>query len=484
MLREKGDAGSLVILDLGLGVNVMIAKSTFTSEGCGTDPMMAPEVWLCDGLRKTNKVDVFSSAMTLLEYVFGSDAFSLLSQCKERDGNTGALFTPEKLRGLLKKHFDKFWKVPSSDEMIDLLLGMTKTNPDERLSAEEWLNHQALSSVPDPLEEGEDVPTSDPQDNEDLESAIQRAADAKEKAAVLKAENDELKTKIAFYQERHNNHDGDVVTKIADLEAKNTMLEKNLLMANEETAKEKETATKLQAECDDLKKRLDTGVMGLDTQLAEMSLKPAAKEGADDLETMRSSLEAKSTKLEEAQTQIATLRQQLQQAQLVQANGGNIVANGNGLVARAKKFLRCVFNGVRMEHEASARATIINAVPADMSDADRKAELKRNLEAAIDDGAYADGHAAVAEAIALLEEMGCSITASQANQFYTGHHGANAPMSLALLTEDAIVSESIRDTGGNNKGALDRHGYSAGITRQSHIDHIKTALRNYHQTWQ
>lgn len=240
MLREKGNAGSLVILDLGLGVNVMIAKSTFTSEGCGTDPMMAPEVWLCDGLRKTNKVDVFSSAMTLLEYVFGSDAFSLLSQCKERDGNTGALFTPEKLRGLLKKHFDKFWKVPSSDEMIDLLLGMTKTNPDERLSAEEWLNHQALSSVPDPLEEGEDVPTSDPQDNEDLESAIQRAADAEEKAAVLKAENDELKTKIAFYQEGLKDHDDDVdkeKEKTAKLEAELSELKKKLEMKNDATDK-------------------------------------------------------------------------------------------------------------------------------------------------------------------------------------------------------------------------------------------------------
>lgn len=139
-----------------------------------------------------------------------------------------------------------------------------------------------------------------------------------------------------------------------------------------------------------------------------------------------------------------------------------------------------------MELEASARATIINAVPADMSEADEKAELHANLSTAKDNNthAYADGHAALAETIDLLVETGCSITAAQANHFYTGHHGANAPMPLMLLTEDAIVSESIRDTGGHNKQALDRYGWSSGITRQSYFEQIKTALRDHHETWQ
>ena len=164
--------------------------------------MMAPEVWMCDGLRKTNKVDIFCSGMTLLEYVFGTDAFVLMSQYNKRNADTGALFTPDQLRGKLTRHFKKFWNEPKSAEMIELLVGMTETDPNERLSAEEWLHHPALKDVSDPLEVADDVPVSDasspPQDNVEqlkvnLEAAKHRVADAEEKTAGLKTENAELK---------------------------------------------------------------------------------------------------------------------------------------------------------------------------------------------------------------------------------------------------------------------------------------------------
>ena len=248
MLRDAGDIGSLVVADLGLGTKVKVDETGFPTERCGTLEFMAPESWLEDRI-KTYKVDLFSCGMTLLHFLVGTENFKDIANGRTRNKVTGAFFTREEL----EEELDLIIYVPP--QMINLLDGLTKPDPNERLSTEEWLHHPALQDVPNPLEVAEDVPTSDasslPQDNveqlkKNLEAANQRAADAEEKAVNLQAKYDDLKEKLDA--------------------------------ANEESEK----TAKLEAELSDLKKKVGEQndapkqALEVEEQFAEMHLDVAA----------------------------------------------------------------------------------------------------------------------------------------------------------------------------------------------------------------
>ena len=105
---------------------------------------MAPEILLQDGKTYGAKSDIFSLGLAVVHVLLGTPDFVVRTNDKRRDEN-GGLFTDP--IGLKKK----LEKLALTAEMIDLVLNMVATDPDDRLSAEEVYSHPALEAVPDVL---------------------------------------------------------------------------------------------------------------------------------------------------------------------------------------------------------------------------------------------------------------------------------------------------------------------------------------------
>lgn len=120
------------------GVNYyMIENQTLTASN---PQYLAPELWKNDGAPFDGyAIDVWSAGVMLLAMLFGNEKLFVAPVPEDR------AFHEICMQGHLQQHVRKR-KLPISDDVLDLLQGMLRVDPNDRLTLKQVEEHPWLKS--------------------------------------------------------------------------------------------------------------------------------------------------------------------------------------------------------------------------------------------------------------------------------------------------------------------------------------------------